>query len=332
MTIFDTPGQLSPGALPLEGQALEAAPPSTSGAAETVEASLQQVWTDFLGHLPQLVAGAVILVAVGFLSLGVRALSDRVLRRTALRASLRELASRLIYIAVWALGLLLVAMVVFPGLTPTKALSGLGIASVAIGFAFKDIFENFFAGIIILWRFPFDNGDFIECDEIMGRVEEITIRNTLIRKPTGELIVVPNSKLFTEPVEVLTNGDKRRVSIVCGIAYGEPIKPAVRIVRSALKRCRTVADSKPVDVLASSFGSSSVDLEITWWTDPEPIDIRRSKHEVVSAVKGALDAAGIEIPFPYRTLTFKEPLGLTRSNDASVDPAAKPETASSLPG
>ena len=57
-----------------------------------------------------------------------------------------------------------------------------------------------------------------------------------------------------------------------------------------------------------AFGASSIDIEVTWWTDPTPLDLRRSRGEVVTAVKQALDAAGIEIPFPYRTLTFKEAL------------------------
>jgi len=64
-------------------------------------------------------------------------------------------------IAVWIAGLMLAAVVVFPGLSPTKALGGLGLMSVAVGFAFKDSFENFFAGFVLPWRYPFENGDYI---------------------------------------------------------------------------------------------------------------------------------------------------------------------------
>lgn len=303
---------------------------SLDEAAETIEQSLVEIWHSFVAHVPQLVAGAAVLAAVAFITWVFRNLFERLLRRTKLRRSLRELFARLIFIGLWVLGLLFAAMVVFPGLTPTKALGGLGVASVAIGFAFKDIFENFFAGILILWRFPFDNGDFIECEELMGKVEEITIRNTLIRRPTGELVIVPNSKLFTQPVEVLTDRSMRRVSIVCGVAYGEKVKEAIRVIRGAVSRCETLAQGTQVEVFAKELASSSVDIEVTWWTQPEPGQIRRSKNEIINATKGALDAAGIEIPFPYRTLVFKEALAVAQQGASRAE--SEPETERRLPG
>ena len=309
--------------------ALPTSPAGFQQAASTIESSLADIWHSFLAHLPQLAAGFLVLCLVALASRISRSVLTRVLRRTRLRRSLRELLARLFHIGLWILGLLLAAMIVFPGLTPTKALSGLGIASVAIGFAFKDIFENFFAGVLILWRFPFDNGDFIECGDLMGRVEEITIRNTLIRRPTGELVVVPNSRLFTEPVEVLTDQSARRMSLVCGIGYGENVKQAVRVIRSAVERCKTLVSGYPVEVLAKGFGPSSVDLEITWWAQPEPGQMRQSRNEVLGTVKGALDASGIEIPFPQRTLSFSSPLRLDQPEAAE---AVERERSPCLPG
>jgi len=199
-------------------------------------------------------------------------------------------------------------MVVFPGLTPSKALGALGIASVAIGFAFKDIFENFFAGILLLWRFPFEEGDFIKCQDITGQVEDVSIRMTKIRRVSGELAVVPNSMLFKNPVEVITNRNRRRIAIVTGIAYGEDIEHAVSVIGDALNNCKTVDKDEEIQIFPKEFGSSSIDIEVAWWTDPKPVDVRRSRAEVVAAVKKSLDEAAIEIPFPYRTLTFKNPL------------------------
>ncbi|QSP94916.1 mechanosensitive ion channel family protein [Marinobacter salinisoli] len=72
-----------------------------------------------------------------------------------------------------------------------------------------------------------------------------------------------------------------------------------------------------IEIFAQAFGSSSIDFEITWWTGSRPIDIRKSKDEVIEAVKAALDNAAIEIPFPYRTLTFKEPLPVEQAKSAS---------------
>ena len=275
----------------------------------------------FVAHLPLLVAGVFVVLLTWLAVAAFRRFSSRLLARTQLRGSLRELIERLCVIGLWALGLVLAAMVVFPGLTPTRALGGLGLASVAIGFAFKDIFENFFAGILILWRFPLERGDFIECEGILGRVEEVTVRMTQIRRPSGELVVLPNGFLFRNPVDVLTHDERRRVSIVTGVAYGEDVAESVRVIREAVESCESVDEGRDVEVFPQAFGASSIDIEVAWWTDPTPLGIRRSRGEVVTAVKRALDEAGIEIPFPYRTLTFKEPLALASTDAGSADDA-----------
>ena len=87
------------------------------------------------------------------------------------------------------------------------------------------------------------------------------------------------------------------------------------VITKAVETCETViTDGHPIQIFAQEFGSSSIDFEVTWWTGSKPLDIRKSRDEVIAAIKRALDDAGVEIPFPYRTLTFKEPLALERSN------------------
>ena len=68
----------------------------------------------------------------------------------------------------------------------------------------------------------------------------------------------------------------------------------------------SIKKDEEIQIFPHAFGASSIDIEVAWWTDPLPVDIRRSRGEVITAIKRALDNAGIEIPFPYRTLTFKE--------------------------
>lgn len=282
---------------------------------ESISGTLLHVWGDFVAHVPFLVAGLVLLCATWAATALFQRVAPRFIRHGKLRASMQELIVRILSIAIWGLGLLLVAMVVFPGLTPARALGGLGLLSIAVGFAFKDIFENFFAGVLILWRFPFENGDFIECDGIVGRVEAVTVRMTMLRRPSGELVVLPNATVFKSAVDVLTDRPHRRISLLTGVAYGEDADASVEVIREAVESCKTVRKDPPVEIFANAFGASSIDIEVAWWTKPTPLEFRRSRSEVVLAIKRALDGAGIEIPFPYRTLTFKEPLGI---GDASL--------------
>lgn len=273
-------------------------------------ATLSDVWRDFIGHLPFLFAGLAVLLLTWLASYAGSALVARLVRHARMRNSLRDLIRKLTTLGIWVVGMLLTAMIVFPGLTPARALGGLGLASVAVGFAFKDIFENFFAGVMLLWRFPFENDDYIECENVVGRVEDITVRMTMVRSVDGELILLPNSFLFKNPVRVLTNPTRRRFDLVAGVAYGEDALEARKVIDQAVQGCASVAAEPAPEVNALSFGASSVDFEVIWWSDPSPQAARASRGEVVTAIKRALDEAGIEIPFPHRTLTFKEPPSL----------------------
>jgi len=96
------------------------------------------------------------------------------------------------------------------------------------------------------------------------------------------------------------------------LAYGEDVDQSREVIRAAAEGCQTVSREKPIEIFAEQFASSSIDFEVTWWTGSTPLDVRKSRDEVVAAVKRALDDAGIESPFPYRTLTFNEPLQLAR--------------------
>ena len=274
----------------------------------TVRESVLQVWDEFIVNIPHLVGALFLLLVIWVFARMVDKASRGIMVRSKMRPSLQQVIGRLVNIGVWLVGLLIVATIMVPGITISNAIGGLGIVSIAVGFAFRDIFENFFAGILLLWRFPFENGDVIECESYVGMVLRINIRMTELRTLSGEHLILPNAFLYKNPVQVLTNRSRRRVEVTTGIAYGEDVATAVEVLRKAVEACDTVDTGYPVDVLPKGYGGSSIDIDLIWWAAAKPLEQRRSVAEVVTATKKALDDAGIEIPFPYRTLTFKEPL------------------------
>lgn len=260
---------------------------------------------------PQLLISLFILLMTYFFAKLIRNVTKRILTKTNLRPSLVNLMVLFSSLGIWIFGLMIAAIIAFPSLTPAKMLAGLGIGSVAIGFAFKDIFENFLAGIIILLRREMRINDFISCQGFEGTVEEILVRETHIRETDGELVILPNSLLFKNPLTIRTDIDQRRTTIICGIGYGENVDDAREVIKTAVSACKTViSDGRPVEVFANEFADSSINFEVSWWTGSKPLDIRVSKDEVVAAIKLALDDSGIEIPFPYRTLTFNQPISI----------------------
>ena len=280
------------------------------------------LYTGFIALLPNMAAAVVILVLTALIAWGVGRLVATIMRRSRRRPSLISAMRTLTRTLIWVIGILVAATVVFPNLTPTKLLAGLGVGSIAVGLAFKDIFENFLAGFLILLRKPMRIGDDIECEGLKGRVEEISIRDTFLRERSGELILVPNSFLYKNPVTVLTDQDLRRIQLVVGVAYDEDVDASRDVIARAMADVAATDSDRAVQVFAREFNSSSIDFVVRWWAKSAPIDEHRSRDKAVAAIKVALDEAGIEIPFPYRTLTFKEPLALDRAGkdaDAGTD-------------
>lgn len=268
---------------------------------------------------PQLLISLFVLFMTYLVAKLVKNIASRLFKRTRLRPSLISLFVLFSSITIWVLGMMVAAIIAFPGLTPTKMLAGLGIGSVAIGFAFKDIFENFLAGIIILLRKEMRIGDFIACEGYEGAVEAILVRETHIREADGELVILPNSLLFKNPLTIRTDLDLRRTTIICGVGYGENVDEARKVIKQAVTGCKSVMrESKPVEVFAHEFADSSVNFEVTWWTGSNPLDIRASRDEVIASIKAALDRSDIEIPFPYRTLTFKDSVGIRTDESQAV--------------
>lgn len=280
-----------------------------------VSSSLETLWKDFLRQLPLVIAALAVIVVTWLAGRIGLVIVTKTAERSRLRGGLRDLARQLTICGIWVAGIMIAAVVMFPGMTPAKLLTVLGLSSVAIGFAFKDIFENFFAGVLILWRFPFDKGDFIECGEVCGRVEDITVRMTSIRQVDGQLVVLPNAMLFKQAVYVLTSQNSRRVTIICGVAYGEDVATARSVIRQAVEDCDAVHRDHEIEIFAREFADSSVNFEVTFWCGSTPLEERQARDQVVESVKHALDQAGIEIPFPYRTLTFKQPLRVGGASD-----------------
>lgn len=277
---------------------------------------VHSIWIGFVKLLPQLGIALVVILLTWVAAVVLRRAVRSLLRRSGIRQSLQQLTVTLVQTLVWIGGFIVAITIIFPSLTPAKMLAALGLGSIAVGLAFKDIFENFLAGTMIMLRKPMRIGDFIECEGVTGRVEDITIRDTYIRKTDDQLVMLPNAFLYKNPVYVITDKDLRRHQIVCGVAYDVDLDDAKQVIRDAVEGIEEIDTERGVDVFAREFNASSMDFTVRWWAESKPRDMHESRDRVVRAVKRALDEAGMEIPFPYRTLTFKEPVPLGPPGEA----------------
>ncbi len=273
---------------------------------EDLKTEVESMASAFFKSLPNLTIALAILVVTLIAGRVVRAIVSAAMTRAHVRDALITLARNLISIAAWIVGVAIAMTVIFPSVSPSDIIAGLGLTSVAIGFAFKDVFENFLAGVIILGREKLRIGDVIECEDVYGRVENILIRETHVRETDGELVIVPNSYLFKNPVNIETDRGLKRQELVVGVDYDTDMRQAKAVLQEALEACETEKHSETKDVQCVSFGGSSIDFKLLWWSGSRPAEQRETYDEVAFAVKDALDEAGITIPFPQSTLSFRE--------------------------
>ena len=220
------------------------------------------------------------------------------------RANLGDLLGGLAKAGVLLFGGLVAITVIFPSVKPADAIGALGLSSVAIGFAFKDILQNWLAGLLILIRRPYAIGDWIEVDGEVGSVERIETRATLLKTFDGKLTLIPNSDLYTGKVTVLTHYDARRSEYDIGVGYADDIDGARETILGAIRSVDGVlADPEPV-VMEWGLDASWVTLRARWWTDSRgALGPRRA---VIRAIKLALDEKGIDMPFETQVHLFHD--------------------------
>jgi len=270
-------------------------------------------------------------IVIGGLVLFLFYIAGRIVRRVLLVAGRRTqfdplLANLLGGLAVWVflvLGLLVAAVVIFPTFRPGDLLAGLGITSVAIGFAFKDILQNWLAGVFILWRRPFQVGDQIRTREHEGTVENITVRSTLLKTYDGERVVVPNSDVYTSTILVRTAYGIRRVRFTVGVGYRDNLENARDVIRQVLRDTDGVLDAPPVLVHVVELASSSVNFNVYFWTGAEQANVIRVGDRVATGIKLALDRAGIEIPYPHAVVLFHDAVGAGGGERTNGDPVER---------
>ena len=271
---------------------------------KNISTILESYINGFLEALPTLLIALIVFIIFWMISNLVRTAIEKFSARFTHDRSLQSLFGTLARVTIVLIGMLVAAALIFPGLKAGDLVGVLGLSSVAIGFAFKDIFQNFLAGILILTQRPFTIGDQIAKGDIEGTVNTITIRSTTIRTYDGQHVVVPNSELFTNAVTVRTAEALRRSTFTTGIAYSEDIEAAREVIHKAVEGCEEVVSDPAPQIYVVEHSSSSINFDLRYWTKPEIASVKRALDQVATAVKYALDEAEIEIPYPYRTLEF----------------------------
>ncbi len=225
-----------------------------------------------------------------------KALTDRSYTKQNLVLVLNRVGSS----AIIFFGFLIAMVISIPGFTPGQLMSALGIGSVAIGFAFKDIFQNLLSGILILLGEPFKIGDDIIVSGMEGTVEDIQIRATFLRSPDGRRIVIPNATVYTSAVTVNTAYPRRRCQFMVGIGYEDDVQKAKNIIMTILDKDQSILSQPAFSVNVTQLADFSINLTVTWWVDTQATSIGNSISAVQEHVIQAFAEHNISIPYPVQ--------------------------------
>ena len=268
----------------------------------------QDLASGFIERIPYFVAALIVLGIFWLLSIIFKKVVYKTLGARVRHQNLVKVFQRIGGALILFIGFMIAMVVAIPGFTPAKLIGALGIGSVAIGFAFKDIFQNLLSGILLLISEPFRIGDQIVSGDYEGTVEDIKIRATTIKTYDGRQVVIPNSELYTSALTVNTAYKQRRLQVAVGIGYEDDIEMAKAEILQALDKVDSVSKKATPSVIATGFGGSSIDLMVRWFIeDGTQANKVTSIHQVIVEIKNALDAADINIPFPIRTIDLSDP-------------------------
>ncbi len=262
--------------------------------------SLQELWEGFITRLPSLVTGLLVILFTYLIARGVRYLTGRSLKRVKASEHAAQLTARLSFVGVMALGVLVALGVM--GINAAALVASLGLISVGIGFALKDVIENFIAGIILIFQRPFVVGDVVRFGDTEGTVEDVRVRDTVIRTYDGRQVFVPNANIFTAAVINNNRNRRRRQEFEFNIAYSADASAAMAAATQALCGVEQLLREPSPLAVTEGLGDSSVVLKVYFWVDPCTTRMLEARSEAINAVKRALDEAGIEIPSPVVTI------------------------------
>jgi len=218
----------------------------------------------------------------------------------------RDLIARTIAIPVFLLGVYIVLQIA--GLTglAVSLLGGAGIIGIVLGFAFRDIAENFLASLLLSIRRPFRQGDFISVAEHEGVVQTMNTRSTILLTIDGNHVQIPNAIVFKNTIVNFTAAPARRVTAEVGIGYDASIADAQEVIVAVLREHEAILHNPPPMVLVNALGAATVNLKVHFWIDGNTLSPLRVRSSALRLIKRALLKRGISMPDEAREIIFPQ--------------------------
>ncbi len=233
---------------------------------------------------------------------------------------LQELTARLLGAVVLGVGILIALELLDATALVGAVFGAAGVAGIAIGFAFKDIIENYLASVLMSLRRPFKQNDHVMIGDREGKVVRLTGRETILMTLDGNHLRLPNASVFKAEILNYTRNPQRRFDFSVGVGVEEDLTRAVELGVKTLKATPGIEQSPPPESRIEELGDSTVALRFYGWVDQREADWGKVRSEAIRRVKVRLDAAGVDMPVP----TYQVDLRQGAAADSGEKPERKP--------
>jgi small-conductance mechanosensitive channel len=249
----------------------------------------------FLEYLPALLGGIVCFIVTIFVANFLSRIASKYSKRRTKDSLIANFIGKIIWAIIFILGTVLSLGLLGLGTISNKILAGAGITTFIVGFALKDIGENFLAGIILAFSRPYHQGSLIECNNIKGVVKDMSMRQTTVEAENGKIILIPNSNIINNPLIKYVNSDFNiRQEFSLNIEHGNARK-SLDLIEQTIESFDSVSreKNKSVKAIVHSASSEMIKITVVFWFDTAKLTSRTDmKSEIMLAVFDKLREAG----------------------------------------
>ena len=268
--------------------------------------------TTIVDYIPNFILALLILTASYFVARYVSKIVEKLVAKRVEQQSISRTVARIAAVLVVVSGLFLALGIMNLSETLRSLLAGAGIAGLAIGLALQGTLSNTIAGVVLSFRKKIQIGNWVETVGYSGEVMDINLKDFTLKEADNNIVVIPNKTILENPLKNYSLTTKMRVFLECGVGYESDLEQVKELTKTVISETfEQVKSPDDVEFYYKEFGNSSINFLCRFWIDAESLlEKMRAKTQAIIEIKKAYEKAGINIPFPIRTLEFNNKLNV----------------------
>ena len=267
-------------------------------------------------NIPNLILAILVMIASYFIAKYINKIVSKLVEKRVSQKSISNMIARISAVVVVVAGLFLALGILNLSKMLTSLLAGAGVAGLAIGLALQGTLSNTFAGVVLSFRKKIQIGNWIETNGYSGEVIDINLKDFTLKEADNNMVVIPNKLILENPLKNYSLTTKMRIALTCGVGYESDLEEVEKLTKETIANTFNQVESMDdVEFYFTEFGDSSINYLCRFWIDAESmLEKLRAKNKAIIEIKKAYDKAGINIPFPIRTLQFDNKLKLDKTS------------------